>query len=298
MPFVLGINFRQTAGYIADGTDEINETATTVNYPRSAGGTTLGYSSITGSLQTRNRTTAATAKLAGIVFVSTAGTFDYRVDLPAPGTYLIGGGVLEPIPGGVGDTRVDLYDSAALLATLWDQANIDNVFGVPDGMNTRHASASSWLSSRQNREVTFASTIAIFRVRSPTSPTAGDNRPVLSHLYVEQVETAIPATATPGPAQITFAGLAPTATAGATVSLGVGVLAWQGHAPTVSAGATASLGIATLSWQGWPPLAVGGSVASLPPAERRYSATLPSRAYSVTLPARAYTVTLPPRSYS
>lgn len=106
------------------------------------------------------------------------------------------------------------------------------------------------------------------------------------------------ATAAIGAGQITVAGLAPTATAGATAAVGFGALAWQGHAPTVSAGAIASLGIATLSWQGWPVLAVGGSIAALPPAERRYSATLPSRAYAVTLPARAYTVTLPPRSYS
>jgi hypothetical protein len=86
---------------------------------------------------------------------------------------------------------------------------------------------------------------------------------------------AIPATASPGPGQITTAG----------------------HAPAASAGATASPGFAALSWQGWPVLGVGGSIAALPPAERTYSATLPSRAYAATLPARAYTVTLPTRSY-
>lgn len=107
-----------------------------------------------------------------------------------------------------------------------------------------------------------------------------------------------PHLATPAPGHITLAGLAPTVRAGATALAGLGSVSWQGRAPSIQAGATARPGFATLSWQGKSALAIGGSIAGLPPAERSYSATLPSRAYAATLPARAYTVTLPPRSYS
>src|SRR5215813_6529220 len=81
-PFDFGINFRASAGFVADGANETYCLAE--NYPTARGGAMFGWTS--GAPSARDRTTSADRRLAGMNFVSgSQGTF--RIDLPAPGTY-------------------------------------------------------------------------------------------------------------------------------------------------------------------------------------------------------------------
>ncbi len=89
MAFDQGIDFRNTSGFVTDPTNCTFEIGTTANYPRtSAQGNTVGWEDALGA-NTRNRSAAVDARLAGIAFTANGTSKRYRIDLPSSGWYRI-----------------------------------------------------------------------------------------------------------------------------------------------------------------------------------------------------------------
>lgn len=191
MAFPQGIDFRSTSAYVTDPTDHTYEISTTANYPRtSAQGNTVGWETITGTLNGRDRSTSVDARIAGLIFnSSTTGNMTYRIDLPSSGSYLIKGAAHDAITG-VKDTKLEVSDTTTLLVTAWDQASM--VFLEPVDITNVKMAASSWPSGQGSRTLTWSTTIARFKLTQPTSG-GTQNFPFISNIYIESAgETFIP----------------------------------------------------------------------------------------------------------
>ncbi len=93
MPFDAGINFRSTAGFVTDGTNETHCTSADF-YPTVRGSFTFGWVAGVGHVDNRDRNAGIDRRLAGINFDSATQTDYLRVDFPAAfsqtGTWVTG----------------------------------------------------------------------------------------------------------------------------------------------------------------------------------------------------------------
>ena len=181
MAFPQGINFRLTAGYVTDGTNEDYELTGggNNNYPRTtAQGNSVGWETVSVDYQPRNRNSANNRRLAGINFNATNGTWDYRVDLSASGSWNVRLAMGDPSYSSTVDC--ELFDTSSSLGVLCTgSTGAANSFKAADGNTYTHA---NWVSNEATHLVnkTFSTTICRFRVG--TASTTNNNT---AHLYVE-----------------------------------------------------------------------------------------------------------------
>lgn len=178
MSYPQGIDFRETVGFVTDSANCDFESGTVFggNYPRtSAQGNTVGWEA---AVSPRDRNAANDARLAGINFFATAGTGDYRFDLPAIGSYNVRLAMGDASNGQ--DAKCELFDTSSSLGVLSSgQTSGANVF--KDATNT-NLSAASWPASNTLVNATFTTTICRFRVGGGTSVSGST---CIAHAYVE-----------------------------------------------------------------------------------------------------------------
>lgn len=169
-----GINFRATAGYVADGGAETYSLGEA--YPVTRGGLTFGFSSSLAA-NARDRSTGVDRRLAGCVFqVNTAGTVSFRVDLPSPGTYEIRLALGDA--NNAQNHRCLIHDDSTLLATI----EADTLTGQwLDAQGGVHFSSNGWVTGNAARTLTFATTSLILTIGGDSSGTFST---ALSHLSV------------------------------------------------------------------------------------------------------------------
>src|SRR5205809_595690 len=79
-----GFNFRDSIGYVTDGTNETYVRDTGDVYPVTRNAVTFGWNSNLGGA---DRNSAIDRRLAGLNYSSPGTSFTFQVDLTAPGTY-------------------------------------------------------------------------------------------------------------------------------------------------------------------------------------------------------------------
>lgn len=174
-----GINFRATAGYVTDGGNEDNELVASGNqtYPHTtAQGINVGWETVSGLYQGRNRNAGNDRRLAGINFNTNTGTWDFRVDLPSAGTYNIRLAMGDASYAAA--VACDIVDGTTNLGTLTSgSTSAFNQFKDPT--NTEY-SAANWPGSNTAVSKTFSTTICRVRVGS-----AGSGSHSIAHFYIE-----------------------------------------------------------------------------------------------------------------
>lgn len=176
-----GINFRATSGYVTDPTGITNEVSRVVNYPRTTPqGNNVGWETLVGTLDTRNRTTSVDPRLAGVEFLN-AGAGNsavYRIDLPSSGSY--------NIRAAFGDIFFSVVIEAVLqdgdtdVATLISYKGTGAAGNFYDATDTLRTGESDWVNN--NAALTQSFSTSILRVRIPGTSGAAKS---IAHFYVE-----------------------------------------------------------------------------------------------------------------
>jgi len=198
----IGINFRDTAGYISDGSNQTYIACSSgagEAYPVTRGGATFGYTAGTWGDQCRNRDSAVDPRFAGVHGVSNNGSSaaTVRLDLPEAGTY--------NVCVAAGDRynarnyhRIEILDNSTSkhTATLsGSPATAEDSFMDATGVSRTRA---NWPSQNECVEIEFASTILNFKYGAVDSQ-SGDM--TVTHLFVEKATAPTP-TPTPTPIQL------------------------------------------------------------------------------------------------
>jgi len=192
MPIKQGLNFRNTAGYVTDGTDHTYEIGIgpTVTYPRTTPqGFNVGWEVVgSGGPQTRNRSTSIDTRLAGTCFNTTSTeVLTYRIDLPNAGSHdiRIAAGDNSYARSGF---KIELFDDTTSLGIL--VANGTTAGGKFRDATDAELTAAAWPAGNTKVTKTFASQIARFKLGN------GTNQTYLAHLYIEGVAAGGAALAT------------------------------------------------------------------------------------------------------
>jgi hypothetical protein len=156
-PFEIGLNFRATSGYVTDGTNETYVLASDT-YPTTRGGVTFGYTSGMPSSNGRNRSAGVDRRLAGMHFDGGTADAEFRLDLPAAGTYEVRM-ALGDVTGG-NTHGGDLTDGVSTLISIPNAVNASpNVF--TDATDVGHT-AGNWPNNNNPASVVFSTTTAFF----------------------------------------------------------------------------------------------------------------------------------------
>ena len=196
MAFPQGINFRGTAGYVSDGTNEDHEICDGANgfisspdYPwTTAQGNTVGWESMSSAVFGNDRNSTPDRRLCGINYVSPNNTATFRVDNPptsanirlASGDYLYQNNV-----------NVDLYDGTTSLGTLCDgyMSSWQKFF---DATNTE-LDVAVWPGSNTAVKKIFGSSILRFKMNQSLA----SGYFVIAHFYIETAPGNISVTLNP-----------------------------------------------------------------------------------------------------
>lgn len=181
MAFPQGINFRGTAGYVTDGTDEYGETASgTLNYPTtSTQGNSVGWESGTSGASPANRNSGNNRRIAGMAHTNgpAATVMRYRIDLPSSGDY--------KFRAAVGDANyssnvyLELEDTSSSLGTL-ATSNTSGSNNFRDAADAQY-SAANWPGSNSlSAAKTFTTTICRFVIGDGV-----ETYTRIAHIYVE-----------------------------------------------------------------------------------------------------------------
>jgi hypothetical protein len=171
-----GINFRSTAGFVTDGTNEDHELTNSGSndYPwTTAQGNSVGWETVSGNYIVRDRNAGIDRRLAGLNFNVIDTPTSFRIDLPATGNYNVRGAFGDD--SYTGNVAFDLYDTTTKLVSL-STGTTSAASKWKDATNTEY-SAAAWPGSNSPYAATFASTI--MRVRA-----VGTGQ-VIAHIYVE-----------------------------------------------------------------------------------------------------------------
>lgn len=175
MAFPQGINFRGTAGYVTDPTNYDYSITTTADYPRtSAQGNTIGWEGNLGFSVDRD-STVANKRLAGTA-ASFGGAPNFRIDLPATGSYNVGVATGDATNASTNQVT-ELYDTTTLLQTLVNDASIASGSFV-DATNTEYTAA-NFIGASTLYAATFSTTIARWR------PAVGGGVDKIASLWIE-----------------------------------------------------------------------------------------------------------------
>lgn len=183
-----GFNFRSTTAYVTDGTNEQAVPAATevdstsaVPYPttNTIGGDSVTYGWVVAGagVDTRNRNSGLDRRFAGMNYNGTDGTEDFKIDLPATGSYTIR--LASGDPSNAQPTKVELFDNASSLAVLCSTAT-SGADRFRDAVDAEYSSA-NWPASNTSVTKTFATTTCIFRIGTGSAATG-----FLSHIQITQ----------------------------------------------------------------------------------------------------------------
>lgn len=187
MAYPQGINFRQTAGYVTDGTGEdwhgVGGGGAT--YPTTtAQGNTVGWEDSLGSLlQDRNRNSGNNRRLAGMNFAGTTGTHRFRFDLPSSGSYNVRVAMGDASYAQTVDC--ELLDTTTSLGVLTSgSTGAANSFKAANGSTY---TAANWVTNEATHLTNFTFSTTICRFRQSTASTQTG---YTAHLYVEAAAAA------------------------------------------------------------------------------------------------------------
>ncbi len=205
---VKGFNFRSTAGFVTDGTNEISDLGGA--YPRSVtidGDTfNIGWSA-DNTANTRDRSATADRRMAGMGFIfNSDGAIKWRIDLPSLGQYRVRAAL-----GDHDSARTILYrilDNTTALLTVGGAGVTTAADGFADASGVARTSESDWISNNVALTATFASTICYLEIGDATG-TAPD---VSAVAHFDIVQLAGNVSVTPPPGSDTLTGNAPTVT--------------------------------------------------------------------------------------
>ncbi len=152
----IGINFRQTSGYVTDGTGETYCLGDV--YPTTRATYTFGWS---GAQSQANRSTTVGPNLAGINY----GANTFRIDLPQAGTYKLRIAIGD-LFFAQGPQQVLVKDNSTTLVTLTGFSNGDNFI---DASNVSRLVA-DWPTQNVGVNFVFSSTIANFTMNGGGLP--------------------------------------------------------------------------------------------------------------------------------
>lgn len=177
-----GINFRATAEFVTDGTNQGHSLGDAYPVTQTIGGesVTFGWAASETS-EARDRTTSNDVRLAGFVFHTNDGSqVTFKVDLPAAGTYKVRLALGDPAyPSGYQYCQVK--DGSTVLFTVND-ANGTAANHFDDSAGTDFTAA-AWPAGNVQTTVTMAGTQMTFVIGSPT---AQANSTTLCHVEIEQ----------------------------------------------------------------------------------------------------------------
>lgn len=184
---VIGINFRDSSGYVTDGTDETYCTGIDEDtYPTTRAGATFGWNSGNSDMG-RDRDSGVDRRLAGRNGQENTGTqAEFQLDLPAAGDYDIRL-ALGDATGAEAYQRVDIYDDTTLLFSIVDTDGT-SAGNFDDATGTNYSTA-NWPGSNTAVTHTFSTTTLIMKLGSTT---AQANTSTIAHLYVAQATPAAP----------------------------------------------------------------------------------------------------------
>lgn len=178
MAFDKGWNFRDSAGFVTDGTNQTYVVGTAglwEIYPTTRNGTTFGWDNVaSGNLRDRN--SGNDPRLAGVQWSDVLRVF--RIDLPSAADYNIDLALGDP-GGGANSINSKVYDNTTLLTTI-SGSNSSGEF--KDANGTNHTSAANWVSNHATLLKTFASTIFKISAEGGLTP--------VTHVFLSQVATA------------------------------------------------------------------------------------------------------------
>lgn len=185
MAFPQGINFRATAGYVTDGTNEDHELTASNSYPwTTAQGNTVGFETVSSNYNPRDRNSGNDRRIAGNSDCSSANPYDFRFDLPSAGTYNIRVAIGD---GSYAKTsqQVAVIDTTTSLGNLFSGVNTGASNSFADATGSVYTAA-NWPGSNTAASKTFSTTI--FRLRLGN----GTNGTTIAHAYVESGATSTP----------------------------------------------------------------------------------------------------------
>lgn len=190
--------FRDTDAYCTDPTDTQsarcrNGTGSDQIYPVTNAGVTFGFVGATPQTDCRrDRTTSnCSVGLAGMMFYTnnTTNWYDFRVDLPAAGTYDIRCALGDP-SNGRSRQQIRIYDTSSLLATIGSTTTTGAGQFLDctstDASPVLHTSAANWASGNTALRLVFSTTEMHVQIGRGDS-VAGETD--LSFLGIEQVAT-------------------------------------------------------------------------------------------------------------
>ena len=160
MAYPQGINFRETAGFVTDGTGEDNELSMAVSYPdTTAQGNTVGWEDSLASNNMRDRNAAIDRRLAGIVFQNSTVLRRFRFDLPSAGDYDIRWALGDTYTGQV--CRAELLDTTTSLTIVAATCSAANRWLDAAGTELTQT---TWPTTNAAITKTFATTILRVRI--------------------------------------------------------------------------------------------------------------------------------------
>lgn len=181
MGFPLSLNFRSTTAFkTPEGAGENAvisspeaSSGNGITYPTSVSGVNMGWG--TGNVATRDLSTTPSVEFAGSHFNESNGTEDFRIDLPAAGSYTIrlasgyySGGFL---------TKVELFDDTTSLGVLCNGTTSGSDKFL-DATGVEYSSA-AWPAGNTSVTKTFSTTVCKIRVGNGSTTTG-----FLAHLEI------------------------------------------------------------------------------------------------------------------
>ena len=179
MAWSIGINFRATGGYVADGPGETYCVADA--YPVTRGGATFGWTVLPSS--GRDRDSSQDRRLAGInQMLNGTGVAEFRLDLPQPGTYELRLAFGDTVHG-QGPLRAEILDASTRLALIEDYDGIPPASFADATGTTRTAAA--WLSGNAPIRLAFTGTALTLRLGTLV---AQPDASKIAHLQITRVD--------------------------------------------------------------------------------------------------------------
>lgn len=176
-----GFDFRDSSGYVTDPTNctyvlNSNDGA----YPTTRNSVTFGWVSIPFG-NSRNRTTANDARLAGMNYIADSVQATFQVDLPSAQDYKISAAFNDPTVG-MSDFYAQFKDNTTVLTTF-DHAAGTGANEYYDASDVKRTSASDWVTNNATIQKTFSSTTFNLKLARST----GNANVSVAHLFLSQV---------------------------------------------------------------------------------------------------------------
>lgn len=181
MALPAGTNFRDTAGFVTDGTNETYCIIGADGYPTTRGGNTFGWSVSSFLAQSRDRNAALDRRLAGINRDDFANC-EFRFDLPSAGSYLISLALGDTGAGGASTVNCAVKDDSSTLTTVSGADAADNCMDATGVVRTDAA----WPAANAKYTGTFATSILRLGLAGGATPS------IIRHVNVASGVTFVP----------------------------------------------------------------------------------------------------------